>query len=351
MKALTYEGKHDIRFGDVADPVPPGGAGAVVQVTMAGICGSDLHIYDGHPLTSDLGFITGHECVGVVVDTGKEVTRFKPGDRVLVPASAGCGQCSPCLSGLVFRCEQGRSILDVCYGVNPRLQGSQAQAVAVPHADTNLLHLPEGISDEAGIALADNTPTAWYGCRRARIQPGETVLVVGLGPVGLMAAQSAFAMGAARVLGVDLVEERRVFAAASGVEPVEGDDALAAIKEMTAGRGPEVVVEAVGADATIKLALESVRHAGRVSVIGVNHNAAFPLDLWAAQTKELEFTIGVCSGVQYELPTLIALTEAGRIKPESVVSHHFALSEGPEAYKLFHSRADGVRKVALDPMR
>jgi threonine dehydrogenase-like Zn-dependent dehydrogenase len=165
-----------------------------------------------------------------------------------------------------------------------------------------------------------------------------------------MAAQGAFAMGAARVLGADLVAERRAFAATLGVEPVEGEDTRTAIREMTGGRGPDAVVEAVGSDAAIELALKAVRQAGRVSVIGVSQSKAFPFHMGLAQVKELEFAIGLCS-VHYELPPLIALTRAGRIKPELVVSHHYALSEGPAAYELFADRSDGVRKILLDPTR
>ncbi|WP_031482361.1 alcohol dehydrogenase catalytic domain-containing protein [Streptomyces bicolor] len=348
MKALTYHGRHDIRYEDVPDPAVTSPTDAVVQVTTAGICGSDLHIYHGNPFSPELGYTPGHECVGVVVDTGDQVTRFKPGDRVLVPASAGCTRCQACAAGFTARCERAKSSTELCYGVSPQLPGSQAQALAVPYADINLVHLPEGISDEAAIVLTDNAPTAWYGCRRARVQPGETVLVIGLGPVGLMAAQSAFAMGAARVLGADLVAERRAFAAGLGVEPVEGEDTKAVIREMTGGRGPDAVVEAVGADATIELALKAVRQAGRVSVIGVSQNKAFPFHMGLAQIKELEFAIGLCS-IHYELPALIALAQAGRIKPEVVVSHRFPLSQGPAAYELFAGRSDGVRKILLDP--
>ncbi|MEU6775191.1 alcohol dehydrogenase catalytic domain-containing protein [Streptomyces sp. NPDC046759] len=350
MKALTYHGPHDIRFEDVPDPAVTSPTDAVIQVTTAGICGSDLHIYGGHGFTSETGYTPGHECVGVVVDTGDRVARFKPGDRVLVPASVGCTQCGTCAKGLTARCERAHAPTDLCYGVSPHLPGSQAQFVGVPHADVNLVHLPEGISDEAAVVLTDNAPTAWYGCRRARIQPGETVLVIGLGPVGLMAAQAAFVMGAARVLGVDLVAERRAFAETLGVESVGGEDARAAVREMTAGRGPDAVVEAVGSDATIGLALKAVRQAGRVSVVGVSQSKAFPFHMELAQIKELEFAIGLCS-IHYELPALIPLAQAGRITPEAVVSHHFALSDGPAAYELFSNRTAGVRKILLDPSR
>ncbi|MBJ7328337.1 MAG: alcohol dehydrogenase catalytic domain-containing protein [Solirubrobacteraceae bacterium] len=349
MKALTYEGPQAIRCTDMPDPERPGERGVVVRVTTAGICGSDLHIYDGHGFSEDLGFCVGQEAVGEIVDAGPGVERFAVGDRVLVTASVGCSRCRECARGRVAYCERAGEVVG-CYGLSAALQGSQAEFVAVPEADGNLVRLPDEISDEAAIVLTDNAPTGWYGARRARIAPGDTVAVIGLGPVGLMAAQAAFAMGAARVLGADLVAERRARAEAMGVEPVHPDDPKTHIRELTGGPGADAVVEAVGADATIKLALSAARHGGRVSVVGVNQNTKYELNMPLAQVKELEFHIGLCS-VQYELPALLQLTAAGRLEPEAVVSHRLGLSEGEAAYALFAGRTDGVSKVVLDPAR
>uniref|UniRef100_UPI00082BDED0 zinc-binding dehydrogenase n=1 Tax=Nocardia amamiensis TaxID=404578 RepID=UPI00082BDED0 len=229
------------------------------------------------------------------------------------------------------------------------LPGCQAQLLPVPHATGNLAKLPDEVSDAAAVVLTDNAPTAWYGARRARIAPGDTVVVIGLGPVGLMAVQSAFAMGAARVLGVDLLADRRKRAADLGAEPVESDDPKQAIREMLGG-GADVAIEAVGADATIKLAISAVGHRGRVSVVGVSQNRAYPFHMMAAQVKELEFHIGLCS-VQYDLPALLKLTAGGRIRPEAVVTHQLPMSDGPAAYRMFADRSDGVGKVVLDPGR
>ncbi|HKY16016.1 MAG TPA: alcohol dehydrogenase catalytic domain-containing protein [Microthrixaceae bacterium] len=347
MRALTYEGPHDIRVAEVPDPAPRDVDSAVIRVTAAGICGSDLHIYDGHGFSPDTGYCVGHEAIGEVVEAGSGVRRFAVGDRVLVPASAGCLTCEPCRRGWVAGCE---TLLGGCYGLGHSLPGSQAEAVAVPAADLNLQAMPDSMSADAALTLTDNLPTAWYGARRARIEPGDTVAVVGLGPVGMLSVMSAQAMGAGRVLGVDLVAERRAAAAAIGAEPVEGDDPRGALIEMTAGRGAEVVLEAVGADETIRLAIDVAGRAGRVSVVGVNQNMNFPMRMVLAQLKELEFAIGLCS-VQRELPTLMRLIEAGRIRPESVVTHHLPLSEGAEAYRLFATREAGVGKVSLDPTR
>ncbi|QIS11990.1 zinc-binding dehydrogenase [Nocardia arthritidis] len=347
MKALTYEGPRRISYSEVPDPALPGPDGAIVAVSAAGICGSDLHIFGGHGFAEGTGYCVGHEAVGEIVEIGPAAVGFAVGDRVLVPASAGCGHCVPCRGGLIAMCEKVRRPIDACYGLGGALQGGQAQLLPVPHAETNLVRVPDEVSDDAAVVLTDNAPTAWYGARRARIAPGDSVVVIGLGPVGLMAVQSAFVLGASRVLAVDLVPERREHARRLGAEPVESEQPKRAIREMLGG-GADVVLEAVGADATIALALAVAGRRGRVSVVGVSANTAFPVNMVLAQVKELEFHIGLCS-VQYELPTLLRLTAAGRLRPEAVVSHHLGLSEGADAYRLFASRDDGVSKIVLDP--
>ena len=350
MRALTYEGPNDIAVSDVPDPTPEAIDGAVVRVTAAGICGSDLHIYGGYGFSTDTHYCVGHEAVGEVVAVGSAVRRFAVGDRVLVPASTGCTTCRPCRAGWVLGCENHQS---GCYGLSHALEGSQAEAVAVPFADGNLQLLPEGIDDDAALTLTDNLPTAWYGARRARIQPGETVAVIGLGPVGILSVLSAQVFGAARVLAIDLVPERRAAAAALGAEVVEPDDegdVKAGFAAMTKGKGAGVVLEAVGADATVDLATKLAGQRGRVSVVGVNQNRAFPFHLPLAQIKELEFSIGLCS-VQAELPTLLPLVASGRLKPEVAVTHHLGLSEGVRAYEMFANREPGVGKIVLDPTR
>ena len=346
MRALTFHGPFDVRVETIADPQRFDDEGAIVAVRACGICGSDLHIYEGHGFSPDLGFCVGHEAVGEVVEVGRAVTRFRVGDSVLVPASVGCNGCGPCRSGYVLGCLRNRS---GCYGLGALLPGSQAQFVSVPAADGNLVAIPEGVSDDAALVLTDNAPTAWYGARRARISPGDTVAVIGLGPVGAISVLAAQIMGAGRVLAIDLVAERRAAAAALGAEPIEGDPRIA-VRELTAGRGADVVLEAVGADTTIDLAIKIAARGGRVSIVGVNQSAAFPMHMQLAQFNELEIAIGLCS-VQRELPELLKLTVAGRLRPEVVATHHLPLSRGDEAYRLFHSRSDGVGKVVLDPSR
>jgi threonine dehydrogenase-like Zn-dependent dehydrogenase len=347
VRALTIHGPKDVRCTDVPDAALPDGFGAVVRVRLAGICGSDLHIYGGHGFSGDTGYTVGHEAVGEVIEVGGQVRRFRVGDSVLVPASVGCALCATCATGRVSVCEhRGEPWRQYCYGLSHALEGSQAEAVAVPHADVNLLTIPDGVSDEAAVLLTDNAPTAWYGARRARIAPGDTVTVIGLGPVGLLAVQSAFAMGAARVLAVDPVAHRRERAVAMGAQPVEADDPKSRIRELTGGAGTDAVVEAVGADETISLAISAARVGGRVSVVGVSQNKAFPFRMDAAQVRELEFAIGLCSA-QYELPALLELTAAGRLDPASLVTHRLSLEDGPTGYELLTERADGVVKVVI----
>lgn len=347
MKALVYHGAEDIRCEQVDDPQPQDLDSAVVRVTRAGICGSDLHIYHGHGFAPESGYVVGHEAVGEVVEVGSGVRRFAVGDRVLVPASTGCGRCLACDHGHVARCDNG---MMRAFGIGPALAGSQSEAVAVPAADCSLRTIPEGIDDEQAIMLTDNLPTAWFGARRAGIEPGDTVAVVGLGPVGLCAVGSALVMGASRVFAIDLLEDRRRHAELLGAEGVGGDDTKEIVLERTQGRGVDRVIEAVGGDATIRLALSLARIEGSVSVVGVNQNPHFDFNMALAMVKSLSFHIGLCS-VQAELPTLIPLVQSGRIDLARMVSHRFGVSEGAEAYRLFAAREDNVRKVILDPTR
>jgi alcohol dehydrogenase len=351
VHAITYVGPDEVAFAEIDDPHLLDDLAVVVEVRLAGICGSDLHIYHGHGFSDDVGYALGHEAVGEVVQVGAGVRRFRGGDRVLVPASVGCLWCSACARGHVTACENRRQPWkEWCYGMSHRLPGSQAQFVAVPHADINLVSVPAAVSNEAAVLLTDNAPTAWYGCRRARIAPGDTVAVIGAGPVGQLAVQSALVMGASRVLAVEPVAHRLARAVEQGAEAVDTGDPKAHVRELTGGEGVDAVVEAVGTDSTIALATSLARHEGRVSVIGVSQNEAFPFRMQAAQTKELEFHIGLCSA-QYELPVLLTLTAAGRLDPQAVVTHRLGLSEGVTGYATLAARADGVGKILLDTAR
>ena len=344
MRALCYFAPRDIRCDTVPDARIEQPGDAVVRVTSCGICGSDLHIYHGQGFSADTGYCVGHEAIGEVVETGAGVTRLRVGQQVMISAAVGCGACAPCLSGQVARCANNAS---QCYGLSHALPGCQAEAVRVPLADFNAAPIPDGISADQALLLTDNLPTAWFGCVNARIAPGSVVAVVGLGPIGLMAVQAAFVLGAARVFAVDLVAERLAIAAQLGAEPLHADQAADAVEAATSGRMADCVVEAVGADATIHAALKLAGRGATVSVIGVNQTRNFEFPMALSFYKGLTFTIGTCS-VQDTWPALVPLLQAGRLTPERFVTDRMKLSDGAEAYRRFDAREAGLLKTVLE---
>jgi 2-desacetyl-2-hydroxyethyl bacteriochlorophyllide A dehydrogenase len=345
MRALVFCGPEDIRCETVPDPSPPDERGAVVRIERTAICGSDLHIYHGH-MSPDPGYSVGHEAIGEVVEVGSAVSRFRPGDRVLVSGVVGCGDCGPCRLGRVTACERGGAAV---FGTNQGLHGAQAEALAVPAADANLCAIPDGIGPEQAVLLTDILPTGYLGAEGAEIEPGQDVAVIGCGPVGLMSILTASLFGPARIFALDSVPERLAAAERLGAIPCDvSGDAHAGIAEATHGLGPHSVIEAVGSDGTIQAALSLVRRGGVVSVVGVNTSLAFPFPMALALVKGITFRIGVCPVPRY-WTRLIPLVAQGRIRPEFVFSHRMGLSEGSAAYDLFAARRDGVLKVLLDP--
>ena len=345
MKALRYYGARDMRYEGMDDPTPQSDRDAIVKVSACSICGSDLHIYHGHGFSEDLGFCVGHEAVGEVVEVGRAVQRLKVGDKVMLPAAVGCGACRSCLAGNVANCEFN---MGACYGLSAKLQGSQAEAVRVPAADMNAVPVPDGVSMDQALMMTDALATAWYGARRADIRPGSSVAVIGLGPIGLMAVESAFVMGAHVVYAIDPIAERRAMTAHTGAIALHPDEALDRIKEDTRGAKLECVVEVVGSDATVDLALRLVARRGTVSVIGVQQSKRYAFPLERAFGAGLTFRAGTCS-VPEELPALFPLVQSGRLKPERYISHRMPLSEGAEAYRLFEAREAGALKMVLRP--
>lgn len=345
MKALRYYGARDVRYEAMDDPTPQSDRDAIIKVTACSICGSDLHIYHGHGFSEDIGFCVGHEAVGEVVEVGRGVHRLKVGDKVMIPAAVGCGACRSCLAGNVANCEFNAG---ACYGLSAKLQGSQAEAVRVPAADVNAVPVPEGVSMEQALMMTDALATAWFGARNADIRPGSSVAVIGLGPIGLMAVDSAFVMGAHVVYAIDPIAERRAMAEASGAIALHPDEALERIKQDTHGNKLDCVVEVVGSDATVDFALRLVKRRGTVSVIGVQQSRRFAFPLERAFAAGLTFRIGTCS-VPEELPALFPLVQSGRLRPEKYVSHRMPLSQGGDAYRLFEAREAGALKMVLTP--
>jgi threonine dehydrogenase-like Zn-dependent dehydrogenase len=345
MRAVVLNGERDVSVEEVPDAAVPGPDGLLLRVERTAICGSDLHLYHG-PMTIP-GVHLGHEFVGTVEDVGAAVTSVTKGDRVLVSGVIGCGTCPPCRAGDVVLCLTGGMKV---FGTSLELHGGQAEAVAVPAADASVVKIPEGITIDQAVLLTDILPTGYLGAQRADIAPGDTVAVIGLGPVGVFALQCAQLYGPSRILAVDMVPERLARAAELGAEPIDASEGstVAKVLEATGGRGASSVIEAVGADASINDAILCAAPGGTISVVGVNLNWAFPFPVPVALMKRLTFRVTLAA-IPTTWPALFPLVASGKLQPESVFTHRMGLSEAPEAYRIFDAREDGVLKVLLDP--
>ncbi|MGH7902620.1 MAG: zinc-binding dehydrogenase [Candidatus Dormibacteraceae bacterium] len=345
MKALVFKDRGDIRLMDVSKPALQDPADILLRVTTAAICGTDLHLLHLE-MPMQEGEILGHEFAGVVEEVGPLVSRFKPGDRVVSCMFASCGSCFFCRRGLFVKCESlqmfGAGELTGSPG------GGQAEFVRVPVADRTLEPIPDGLSDEEALFVGDILATALFGCERAEISPGDTVAVIGAGPLGLLAVQCAHLFGPSRVFAVDRVESRLELAAEFGAIPINADrrHPVEAIKAATGDHGADASVECVGLMPTIEMAVHCVRAGGTISVVGypVMNNAPFPYAL--AWFKDLTFRAGYCNAQPYMRPLLDLIT-AGRLQPARIISHRMKLEEGVEAYGLFEAKE--ATKVVLTP--
>ena len=346
MRAVVLEGERKISIADFPDPVLPGPDAVIVHVERTAICGSDLHLY--HGALGEPGVRLGHEFVGTVVEAGPEVLRLHRGDQVLVSGVIGCGRCTACLARDPVRCEIGPKV----FGTSTELAGGQAEFVAVPAADAFALAIPEGVTTEQAVLLTDILPTGYLGAARADIRPGSTVVVIGLGPVGVFALQCAQLFGPARILALDTVPDRLARAEQLGAEPVDvsAGDAIAQIADLTAGRGADSVIEAVGADVTVSEAPWLAAPGGTVSVIGVNVNLGLPMPIAVVLMRALTLRATLAS-IPSTWDALIPLIARGRLRPEEVFTHRLGLSEAAHAYEIFDQRRDGVLKVLLDPSK
>lgn len=339
MRSVLIEAPGQIRVDTVPDPILPGSEGAIVAVETTAICGSDLHFYEGdYPLMQPVAL--GHEAVGTVVEVGAGVSTVRVGDRVLVSSVAGCGHCVGCGTGDPVTCVSGPQIFG-----SGALGGAQSELLAVPSADFQLLRIPAGIGTEAALLLTDNLATGWAGAQRADIPPGETVVVFGLGAVGLCAVRSAFAQGAGAVLAVDPVAGRRDRAARSGATPLE-PSALAAIFEATGGRGAASVIDAVGSDATMTDALTCVRPGGTVSVVGVHNLNPFPFPALIALVRSVTLRM-TTAPVQRTWPELVPLIQSGVLDTGGIFTHSMRLDDAADAYTAVASRSAECVKVVL----
>ena len=341
MFHVVIDGPRSVRVVEAADPRLPGPDGAVVSVDATSICGSDLHFYDGDIPVGE-GIPVGHEFIGTVIEVGPDVRRFRVGDRVLTASVAGCGHCPGCATGDPVTCVEGPKVFG-----SGMLGGGQAEAVAVPAADFQMLKIPEGLDDEAALLLTDNLNTGWIGAKRADIPPGGTVVVLGLGAVGLCAVRAALALGAGRVLAVDPVAGRRALAVDSGAVAIEGPT-VQAVMEATKGRGADAVIDAVALDATLDDAFSSVRAGGTVSVIGVHDLEPYPLPILMGLFSSLTLRM-TTAPVHQTWPDLVPLVLAGGLRTDGIFTHRFALEDAAAAYAAVAERSAGCIKAMLIP--
>jgi len=341
MRAVVIDTPGSVRVDTRPDPVLPGPDGAVVQVTAAAICGSDLHFYEGdYPIFDPVSL--GHEAIGTVVEAGPDVHTVKVGDLVLVSSVAGCGTCAGCATKDPILCASGPQIFGS--GV---LGGAQAELLAVPAADFQLLKMPANISTEQALLLTDNLATGWAAAKRADIPVGGTAVVVGLGAVGLCALRSALFLGAAKVFAVDPVAARRDRAAALGAVAIPAP-AAQAVMEATGGIGADSVIDAVGNDTSLDDSLATVRAGGTVSVVGVHNLNPYPFPALTALLRSLTIRL-TTAPVQQTWPELIPLLQNGRLDVEGIFTTRLPLEQAADGYAAVASRSGDHVKVLLTP--
>lgn len=346
VRGLVLAGVRDVRFvEDLPDPVPTGAGDAVVRVTRAGLCGSDLHPWAGRePFLP--GVVPGHEAVGEVVAVGDEVRSVTVGDRVVVPFSTSCGRCPPCRRGLSARCARGRLLGWGAPDGSVRLDGCQAEAVRVPHADGTLVPVPGSLTDDDAVLLADNLPTGWYAAQRVDVRADEPVVVLGCGAVGLCTVVALQAHGAGPVVASDPIPARRDRAAHLGARACDPAEVAAVVAEASDGDGAAGVVDAAGTDASFAAARALVRPGGTVQVVAVPTRPRLDLSPVAAYDANLTVRFGRAP-VRSLLPSVVEAVLDGRLRvptAQVVASPPLPLSAGPDAYVHAADPAAGAGK-------
>jgi threonine dehydrogenase-like Zn-dependent dehydrogenase len=390
MKALCWHGKKDIRCDEVADPRIEHPRDAIIKVTTCAICGSDLHLFDGFVPGMMRGDILGHEFMGEVVEVGRENTKLKVGDRVVVPFTIVCGECEQCRRGNFSVCERtnrNKELADKVFGhstaglfgythLTGGYAGGQAEYVRVPYADVGPVKVPAGLPDEQALFLGDIFPTGWQAAVQCDIGPEDTVAVWGAGPVGQFTIRAAVLLGARQVIAIDRVPERLSMAAAGGAIPLnfEEESVIERLNELTRGRGPDKCIDAVGLEAHTgfkhldsvydrakqALMLESdrphvlremiyvCRPAGVLSVPGVYGGLIDKFPMGALMQKGLTLRTGQTHVNRWADDLLRRIVE-GEIDPSFVVTHTASLEQGPDLYRTFRDKEDGCVKVVLKP--
>jgi len=388
MKAVTFHGNGKVAVDQVPDPQILTPYDAIVKITSTAICGSDLHMYNGYIPTVQKGDVFGHEFMGEVVEVGAEVSKVRVGDRVIVPFTIACGNCIHCRAGKTSLCDNSNPnawMADLLlgytcsglYGYSHAFggyPGGQAEYVRIAWADVNAFSVPAGLPDEQVLFLTDIFPTGYQAAEQADIEPGDTVAIWGCGPVGWFAIQSAFLLGAERVIAIDRIPYRLERARALGADTIDLDheDVVETLKTSTAGRGPDKAIDCVGMEAhsfapdniadklkqtaklsfdrahVVRQAIYAVGKGGVVSVPGVYAGFIDKFPMGIVVNKGLTIRSGQTHVHRY-VPKLLEMIQDGRIDPSKVISHVLPLDAAPEAYKMFVDKLDNCEKVVLKP--
>ncbi|GAA3823859.1 zinc-dependent alcohol dehydrogenase [Sphaerisporangium flaviroseum] len=389
MKANCWMGRNTVEIHEVPDPQILNSHDAVIRITSSAICGSDLHLYDGYIPTMEKGDILGHEFMGEVVEVGPEVSKLRVGDRVVVPFPIACGRCLSCKHELYSVCENSNpnaGLAEKLMGHAPAgifgyshmlggFAGGQAEYARVPFADVGPIKIEDDLPDEKVLFLSDIFPTGWMGAEMCDIKPGDVIAVWGAGPVGLFAIASAFLMGAERVIAIDRFSYRLDQARRAGAETLDYEevDVLDTLREMTAGRGPDACIDAVGMEAhhptpaiygydrakqatrmetdrpyALREAILACRNGGTVSVIGVYGGLVDKFPMGSFMNRSLTMRTGQCHVQRYMEPLLRRIRD-GDIDPAFVISHRIGLEDVPRGYEMFKHKQDGCTKVVIHP--
>lgn len=389
MKALCWYGTHDVRVENVPDPTIINSHDAIIKVSLTALCGSDLHLYDGFIPSMQRGDILGHEFMGEVVEVGPEVKKLRVGDRVVVPFTIACGNCFYCQRGQWSLCDNSNPnawMAEKLYGYSPSglfgyshmlggYAGGQAEYVRVPFADVGPIKVPNSLRDDQVLFLTDIFPTGYMAAENCDIQRGDVVAVWGCGPVGQFAIQSAYMLGAERVIAIDRVPERLEMAAnISKAETINFAEVnvIEQLKELTGGRGPDACIDSVGLEAhgaaiddwydraktalmletdrphVLREVIMACRKGGTVSIPGVYGGLIDKVPFGAAFGKGLTMRMGQTHVHRYLRP-LLERIEQGQIDPSFVITHRMRLEEAPQAYKIFQQKHDKCIKVVFRP--
>jgi threonine dehydrogenase-like Zn-dependent dehydrogenase len=388
MKAVCWNGTHDVRVENVSDARILNHTDALIKVTLTAICGSDLHLYDGCIASMRKGDILGHEFMGEVVEVGRDVQKLKKGDRVVVPFTICCGRCFYCRRGLWSLCDNSNpnaAAEEALYGgptaglfgyshLFGGFAGGQAEYARVPFADVGPIQIPPGLRDEQVLFLSDIFPTGYMAAEQCGIQPADTIAIWGCGPVGQFAIRSAFLLGAGRVIALDDVAGRLEMARSAGADAwnFRDIDMVAKLKDLTGGRGPDACIDAVGMEAhglpahalydrarqavrpetdrphALRQAIQSCRPGGTVSITGEYSGLIDSFPIGAAFAKGLTLKMGQTHVPRY-MPPLLERIRSGQIDPAFVITHRFPLDQAPEAYRQFRYDPEHCIKVVMQP--